>query len=561
MPRKMGVALLTILTAAFMFGGLTAQAQEDSIAEKQAEISDVHERVVQLRAEASFAQEDYNSALVRLERLEEEIAATDERLASAEERYAEAQARFSQRAAQAYTSGNVAFVDVLLGAENFSEFAVRLQVMMQLLNEDRKRAESVRETRDELQQARATLESQRAQRAAAVEDSEERQERAERLAAQAEEYLAGLDGELQEMVRAQQEEQARQVQLAAQQAMLELPEEDDTVFVDRSAAQQGPNAGELALAEQNIRAELERRQAAAAEAAAYQEELERAAANAAAELERLEREAAEAAAAEQAELERAAANAAAELERLQAEEAAAEAERLEAERLAAEQQRLQEEAEQQATFEEQAAEEEEQVVAAAQYEPPQTAAGEQYIPEEAAYQEPEQNIPPAASTTPETQTPAQSTGGSGGGNTGSTAGSGGGTASGGGTGGGGGTSYDTANNPWGVQPHVAEVGYAVRDRFGLSDSQIGGLRPGDPGDHGTGHALDFMTGGHCSALGWDIANYVAANADAFGVTYIMFCDKFYSTFTNHNGPAYTWVHWGDGAHYDHVHVSFTGGQY
>ena len=97
---------------------------------------------------------------------------------------------------------------------------------------------------------------------------------------------------------------------------------------------------------------------------------------------------------------------------------------------------------------------------------------------------------------------------------------------------------------------MAQVAHHIEQKFGVTPTSYDGHSPS--GDL----AIDFMVGGHCSQLGWDIANYLAANADAFKIDYIMFCDKFYSTFPNWNGPAYTWVYWGDGAHYDHVHVSF-----
>jgi hypothetical protein len=68
-------------------------------------------------------------------------------------------------------------------------------------------------------------------------------------------------------------------------------------------------------------------------------------------------------------------------------------------------------------------------------------------------------------------------------------------------------------------------------------------------------AVDFMVGSD-SALGQQIADHLAANMDSYGIDYIMWNDDFYSRFTNYNGAAYTWVPWGDGAHYDHVHVSW-----
>ncbi|MCB7138172.1 SH3 domain-containing protein [Cellulosimicrobium marinum] len=81
----------------------------------------------------------------------------------------------------------------------------------------------------------------------------------------------------------------------------------------------------------------------------------------------------------------------------------------------------------------------------------------------------------------------------------------------------------------------------------------GGLRPGDSGDHGSGRAVDVMVSG---AAGWDIANYVQANAGALGVTYVIYEQRIWHAGTP--AGAWEWMEDRGGAtanHYDHVHVS------
>ena len=102
----------------------------------------------------------------------------------------------------------------------------------------------------------------------------------------------------------------------------------------------------------------------------------------------------------------------------------------------------------------------------------------------------------------------------------------------------------------GVQPYVAEVGCAIRAQFGLQT--IYGYRAGDPGDHGTGRALDNMVYDD-AALGDQIADYLLANQSDFGVNYVIWQQR---------------INFGSGwqpmedrgsitaNHYDHVHVSF-----
>lgn len=99
---------------------------------------------------------------------------------------------------------------------------------------------------------------------------------------------------------------------------------------------------------------------------------------------------------------------------------------------------------------------------------------------------------------------------------------------------------------------------------------IGGLRPGDPRDHGTGRAVDVMIPnwhtptGH--ALGSEIASWAQTNATALGVTYVIWNKKIWSVAQANSG----WRDCAEGscyagtdpsaAHLDHVHISVSGNQ-
>ncbi len=101
----------------------------------------------------------------------------------------------------------------------------------------------------------------------------------------------------------------------------------------------------------------------------------------------------------------------------------------------------------------------------------------------------------------------------------------------------------------GAQPHVAQVGNLLKKTFGLTD--IGGAIGRGDGDHGAGLALDLMTSD--SARGDAIAEFVLANKQRFGVTYVIWRQRYndgngWSYMENRGSPTAN--------HYDHVHVSF-----
>lgn len=102
---------------------------------------------------------------------------------------------------------------------------------------------------------------------------------------------------------------------------------------------------------------------------------------------------------------------------------------------------------------------------------------------------------------------------------------------------------------------------AVDARFGPFPS-IGCHRPGDPLDHGSGHACDFMasTGGAvpsatAQAHGDRVAQYVIDNAATLGVKYVIWRQRIWDA---RNGGGWRPMSDRGGVtanHHDHVHVS------
>ncbi|WP_154697667.1 hypothetical protein [Lentzea guizhouensis] len=101
----------------------------------------------------------------------------------------------------------------------------------------------------------------------------------------------------------------------------------------------------------------------------------------------------------------------------------------------------------------------------------------------------------------------------------------------------------------GVKPHAAQVGHHLAGKFGV-DNIGGATGRGGSGDHPTGLALDFMVD---TTTGNALAEYVLANRRAFGVTYVIWRQRYndgsgWSMMENRGSPTAN--------HMDHVHVSF-----
>lgn len=109
-----------------------------------------------------------------------------------------------------------------------------------------------------------------------------------------------------------------------------------------------------------------------------------------------------------------------------------------------------------------------------------------------------------------------------------------------------------------VKPHVRTAAEDIGKRFGITTILGVGLRANES-DHPKGLALDFMTSD--KAKGDSLANYVRANASAYGVTYVIWWGKIWSVARNSEGwrdyKSPTGLTTVTALHQDHVHVSFS----
>ncbi|GAA2170093.1 hypothetical protein [Pedococcus bigeumensis] len=104
-------------------------------------------------------------------------------------------------------------------------------------------------------------------------------------------------------------------------------------------------------------------------------------------------------------------------------------------------------------------------------------------------------------------------------------------------------------NVGGMTPNAIAVINAVKAQFPGS-GPFGGYRPGDPLDHGTGHAVDIMCG---TAEGNEIASFLQAHAGELNIKYLIWRQRIWY-------PGGSWQGMADRGsptanHMDHVHVS------
>lgn len=115
----------------------------------------------------------------------------------------------------------------------------------------------------------------------------------------------------------------------------------------------------------------------------------------------------------------------------------------------------------------------------------------------------------------------------------------------------GGTCTNGTSVAGGVSGNIVNVHRTVCARF--PEISVYGTLRGGGGDHPLGRAVDIMVSG---SRGWQVAEYVRANAGALGVTYVIYSQRIWSVERSGEG----WRAMSDRGsstanHYDHVHVS------
>ena len=108
----------------------------------------------------------------------------------------------------------------------------------------------------------------------------------------------------------------------------------------------------------------------------------------------------------------------------------------------------------------------------------------------------------------------------------------------------------------GLTPDAIRVHRAICARFPAVTS-YGGVRADSLPEHPSGRALDAMISNN--ATGWQIANFVRANARQLGVSQVLFAQKIWTVQRGSEG----WRSFSDRGsvsanHYDHVHVTVYG---
>jgi cell wall-associated NlpC family hydrolase len=160
--------------------------------------SDAQKQVEALQAKLESAVERYNYACVKLENTRGQMAENKVKITQAEQQLAADRTRLNSRVRAMYVTRQVKMVDVVVSAKNIDEFLVGLDLAKKVSQRDAQMVRQVKDTKASLEQARSSLQQQKAEQEAATKEMSDSKAAVEGDLSGAKGKLANVEDEIRQ---------------------------------------------------------------------------------------------------------------------------------------------------------------------------------------------------------------------------------------------------------------------------------------------------------------------------------------------------------------------------
>lgn len=144
--------------------GIQQQMEEAGNKKANAEvtITNVSEQLHQIQVELDQATANLKNYEQQRMAVENEIVKNEKLLAEAQARLSKREGVFNKRVRDIYINGRLSYLEVIIGAKDFSDFANRVEMLKRIIDADIKLISSIKTEREEISQRKAILEADRA---------------------------------------------------------------------------------------------------------------------------------------------------------------------------------------------------------------------------------------------------------------------------------------------------------------------------------------------------------------------------------------------------------------
>ena len=204
-----------------------AAPSDDKQAEAQAALQKLNQYQSELDEACSNYEQAHQEQIDAQNRVDEAQKQIEEKTSQIEQD----QSRLSDRARDMYRSGDTNFLDVILGASSFEQFATTWNMLETLNDNDAQLVSETKTAREELQNAKQEAEGQAKVASDKAEEAKSIATAADQKTSEMQQTYNSLSAEAQELVKQEQEAQQQAQQQAAAQA-----EQSGTAGNDAAAA-------------------------------------------------------------------------------------------------------------------------------------------------------------------------------------------------------------------------------------------------------------------------------------------------------------------------------------
>lgn len=177
-----------------MCGAIPAFATPAS--DKREQARQVKQQVEALDTKVEIAAEAYNEARIKHQKLTSDMEATRARIAEQTAVIDDLQTSLNARAGSIYRSGRLSFIEVLLGARDFEQFAATWDLLRDINERDAESISALEKARAEAEAAEAQLAAQEAEAKQVVDQMASNKAAIEAQLAERKRMLSGLEAEI-----------------------------------------------------------------------------------------------------------------------------------------------------------------------------------------------------------------------------------------------------------------------------------------------------------------------------------------------------------------------------
>ena len=217
--RTLLIAFMAVVLAVGLTLPVSLASAVPSSSSKQAEAQAALDKLNDMQATLDAASNNYYEAEEERSAAEAKVQEAEAQIQEETEKIKGYQEELGTRARSMYRTGGNTFLDVILGASTFEEFATNWNMLNTMNENDAELVAKTKESREKVEAAKVEYEQQEQVAAQKASEAKAIKDEAEATTAQMQETYDNLNAEVQELMRQEEEARSAANAAAAQEAI------------------------------------------------------------------------------------------------------------------------------------------------------------------------------------------------------------------------------------------------------------------------------------------------------------------------------------------------------